>query len=127
MPSQLRIQRISDRIKQDLSEMLIKEISDPRLSGVSITDVVVDRELTYADIYVSSLDGSENSAEVLKGLESASGFLRHHLAETIDLRVFPHLRFHWDVTPERADRIERLIASLHTTDKAPKTRKKKNA
>lgn len=114
MPSPLRLQRIADRIRQELSEMLVMgQISDPRLSGVSVTDVKVDRELSYADIYVSSVEGIERSKEVLEGLNHARGFIRHELAGRIDLRVFPQVRFHWDVTPERADRIERIIHQIH--------------
>jgi ribosome-binding factor A len=112
MPSQLRLKRISDRIQQELSEMLVREISDPRLAGISVTDVSVDRELAYAEIFVSAVEGHERSDEVIQGLNSASGFLRHHLAERVELRVFPRLRFHWDPTPERADHFERLLASL---------------
>lgn len=112
MPSKLRIKRISDRIRDDLSEMMIHEVADPRLSGISITDVKVDRELAFADIYVSAIEGQERSEEVLEGLQSANGFLRRALAERIHLRTFPRLRFHWDPTPERADHIERLLASL---------------
>jgi ribosome-binding factor A len=112
MPSKLRVERIADRIRQELSEMMIREVQDPRLSGVSITDVKVDRELAYADVYVSAVEGHERAEEVLQGMESASGFLRHALAERIDLRTFPRLRFHWDSTPERADHIERLLAEL---------------
>jgi ribosome-binding factor A len=112
--SKLRSQRISDRIREELSEILIQQISDPRLGGVSITDVTVDRELTVAEIYFSSLDGSERSQEILEGFQHAQGFLRRELSQRVELRVFPHLRFHWDPTFERADRIERLIASLHS-------------
>jgi ribosome-binding factor A len=113
MPSKIRITRISDRIKQDLSEMLVMgDVSDPRLLGVFITDVSVDRELAYADIFVSAIEGSERSKEILAGLEHASGFLRSQLADRIELRVFPRLRFHWDPTPEKAERIERLIDSI---------------
>jgi ribosome-binding factor A len=112
MPSKIRLQRIADRIRQELSEMLVKEVADPRLSGVSVTDVKVDRELAYADVFVSAVEGKERSKEVLEGLRSAVGFLRHALAERVDLRVFPRLRFHWDPTPERADHIERVLASL---------------
>jgi ribosome-binding factor A len=119
MPSKLRLQRISDRIRQDLSEMVVKgEIRDPRVTGITITDVSVDRELAYADIYISAIEGSERADEALEGLASASGFIRRMLAERIELRVFPRLRFHWDPTPENADRIERLIASLHENDTA---------
>lgn len=113
MPSKLRLQRIADRIRQELSEMIVmNQIHDPRVSGASITDVKVDRELAYADIYVSAVEGSDRAEDMIAGFERASGFIRHQLAERIDLRVFPRLRFHWDPTPERADRIERLLASL---------------
>ena len=115
MPSKLRLQRIADRIRQDLSEMIVKgNIRDPRVLGAIITDVKVDRELAFADIYVSAIEGSDRSQEILGGLNSASGFIRHTLAEGIDLRTFPRLRFHWDPTPERADRIERILASLRS-------------
>ncbi|WP_322792596.1 30S ribosome-binding factor RbfA [Bellilinea sp.] len=115
MPSNLRLQRIADRIRQDLSEMLVMgQIRDPRLTGITITDVKVDRELAYADIYVSAVEGSQRAQEILDGLQSASGFIRRTLADQIELRVFPRLRFHWDPTPERADRIERLLASLRS-------------
>jgi len=113
MPSKLRLQRINDRLRQDLAEMILMgEIRDPRISGISITEVKVDRELSYADIYVSALEGSQRAEEILQGLESASGYIRHTLADRIELRTFPRLRFHWDPTPERADRIERILASL---------------
>jgi ribosome-binding factor A len=112
--SKTRAQRIADRIREDLSEMLIQEVSDPRLAGISITDVRVDRELGYADIYISALEGQDRWKEILEGLEHAQGYLRRSLAQRIELRVFPRLRFHWDPTFERAERIERLIISLHT-------------
>ncbi|HVP20790.1 MAG TPA: 30S ribosome-binding factor RbfA [Anaerolineaceae bacterium] len=112
MPSQLRLQRIADRIREELSEMVVMEISDPRLLGISITDVKVDREFTFADIFVSAVEGHERAEEVLAGLNHASGFIRKNLATRVDLRIFPRLRFHWDPTPEKADHIEQLLASL---------------
>lgn len=119
MPSKLRLQRIGDRIRQDLSEMLVKgDIRDPRLAGITITDVKVDRELSYADVYLSAIEGSERASEALEGFARASGFIRRALAESIELRVFPRLRFHWDPTPERADRIEKLLASLRSEEGA---------
>lgn len=113
MPPKLRLERIAERVYEDISELLIYEIQDPRLSGVSVTDVNIDRELAFADIYVSCLAGSEAKEEVLAGLQSAAGFIRGRLAKSINLRTFPVLRFHWDPTPERADRIERLLHQLH--------------
>jgi ribosome-binding factor A len=116
MPSGIRLQRIADRIRQELSEMLIREISDPRLQQIFVTDVRVDRELAFADIYVSAIEGAERSKEVLAGLKSASGFLRRALAGRVELRTFPRLRFHWDPTPENADHIEQLLAQLKNKD-----------
>lgn len=92
--------------------MLIREISDPRLELIYVTDVKVDRELAYADVFVSAVEGRDRSKEVLSGLESASGFIRRTLAGRVDLRVFPRLRFHWDPTPENADHIEKKLAEL---------------
>ena len=119
MVSKMRASRIADRIREELSEMLIQEISDPRLAGISITDVTVDREIAYADVYVSALEGSQRADDVLAGLEHAQGFLRYSLSQKIDLRVFPRLRFHWDPTFEKAEKIERLIASLHQDSGEP--------
>jgi len=112
--SKTRAQRIAERIREELSQMMIQEISDPRLAGVSITDVIVDRELAFADIYVSALEGESRSKEIILGMAHAQGYLRHALSQRIELRTFPQLRFYWDPTFERAERIERIIASLHS-------------
>ena len=112
MPSEVRLQRIADRIKRELSEMLIFELSDPRLQQIYVTDVNIDRELAFANIYVSAVEGVDRAREVLAGLESASGFIRRNLAQRVDLRSFPHLRFHWDPTPEQADRIEKILSEI---------------
>lgn len=112
MPSGIRIKRIEDRIQQEVSELLIHEVNDPRLKQIFITDVKVDRELAYAEVYVSAVEGVSRSAEVLAGLESASGYLRRILSSRMELRSFPRLRFHWDPTPENADHIEKILAGL---------------
>jgi len=117
MPSVVRLQRIADRIRQEISEMLIKEINDPRLHQIFITDAKVDRELAFADIYVSAVEGSVRSSEILEGLEHASGFVRHELSSRIELRTFPRLRFHWDPTPENADHLEQLLADLRKNER----------
>jgi ribosome-binding factor A len=117
MPSVVRLQRIADRIRQEISEMLIKEINDPRLHQIFITDAKVDRELAFADIYVSAVEGSVRSSEILEGLKHASGFVRHELSSRIELRTFPRLRFHWDPTPENADHLEQLLADLRKNER----------
>jgi ribosome-binding factor A len=117
MVSQGRANRIAQRIKEELSELLLFETSDPRLSGVHVTDVRVDRELAYANIFFSALEGSERKDEILEGLNHAAGFLRHQLTQRIQLRSFPQIRFNWDPIPENADRIDQLISSLHQDER----------
>jgi ribosome-binding factor A len=117
MPSGTRLQRIADRMRQELSEMLIRELNDPRLKQIFVTDVKIDKELAFADVYVSALEGVSRSKDVLAGLESASGFIKRTLASRIELRAFPRVRFHWDITPEHADHIEKILAELRNKNK----------
>ena len=118
MPSPLRMKRINDRFKEVLSVILLTKIADPRLADVSVTDVKIDRELDYANIYVSAPQGRVREKEVLEALNHAAGFIKYELANEIDLRIMPKLRFFWDVTPERADRIDTLLALLREEPKA---------
>lgn len=121
MVSKLRLQRINERIHHELSELMIQAVNDPRLAGVSITGVKVDRELAFADVYISAPDGSQRSREILDALYHARGFLRNELANRVDLRIFPRLRFHWDPTPERADHIEHLLERIRQERQAKET------
>jgi ribosome-binding factor A len=124
MVSKTRLTKISERIREELSEILLMESNDPRLKGITVTGVEVDRELAYAEIYVCALEGEQRSNEILSGLDHAQGYLRSELAHRMELRVFPRLRFHWDPTVEHADQIERLLISIHQADPQNKASKK---
>lgn len=117
MVSKTRAQRIAERIREELSEMLVQEVQDPRLEGIFVTDVEVDRELAFANIYVSCVEGAERAEDILEGLHHARGYLRSELAHRVELRTHPRLRFHWDPTYERAERIEELFAQLRAEEK----------
>ena len=88
-----RINRINDEIQKELSA-LFRELKDPRVSQgmVSITRVDTTADLRYAKIYVSALDKGQEK-EILKGLKSASGYLRRELGHTLQLRYTPELQF----------------------------------
>jgi ribosome-binding factor A len=116
MVSKTRSTRIAERIREELSEILLMKSSDPRIKGITITNATVDRELAYADIYVCAIEGIHREPEVMTGLEHAQGYLRSELAHRMELRVFPRLRFHWDPTFEHADKIERLINQINQED-----------
>jgi len=119
MPSEARARRVGERIQEELAILLIRNVADPRLNMVTITDVDVDRELAYATIYVTASGGEEREEEVLEGMESASGYFKSELATRIQLRAFPQLRFRWDVAHERGQRIEELLDSLKTEGGQP--------
>lgn len=90
---QHRIDRISSDIKITLSE-LFREIKDPRVSPlISIVKIDVCADLSYATVYVSAIEGEQATKESVKGLKSASGFLRRQLGKSLKLRKVPELRF----------------------------------
>ena len=113
MPSEQRARRVADRIARELAILLQREVSDPRLAGLTVTGVEVDRELAFATVYVTA-PGSER--DVLPALVRARGFLRHELAARISMRVFPQLRFRWDHALDRGTRVDELLARLKGED-----------
>jgi ribosome-binding factor A len=119
MPSDTRVRRIAERIREDLAEVLLRSASDPRLEGLTVTEVEVDRELAFATIYVTAAQADSRREEVLQGLKHASGFLRTSLAQRIPLRAFPQLRFRWDESLEQGSRIDALLKAVR--DEGQKT------
>jgi ribosome-binding factor A len=110
--SKIRQQRTAERIRAVLSELILRESRDPRLQDLTFTEVRVDRELQYADIYVNALADDSREEEVMSALEGAKGFFRRELAGRIRMRTVPHLHFHWDPTLARAERLNTLLDSL---------------
>ena len=112
MATKARARKVAERIQEELADILMRNVADPRLAMITITDVDVDRELAYAQIYVVASGDDEQMDDVLAGLEGAQGYLRSQLAARIQLRSFPQLRFRWDASHERGARIEELLDSL---------------
>lgn len=104
--------RVGERIQTILSELLRREVSDPRLHNVTITEVKLDPELMFADVYVNALGDESRQAQVMSGLKSANGFLRREVGKRVHLRNAPQLHFHWDVMLERGENMNRLLNSL---------------
>ncbi len=117
MPSEVRLRRIAERLRLELADLLERELSDPRLQMLSVTDVTVDRELSTANVWVSAILNEAGQKAALQALKGASGFLRRELARRVELRTMPQLKFHWDVSPERGDKISQLLDSLEEGDK----------
>ncbi len=107
-----RIGRTNDDIRRVLANLL-RNIKDPRVakSMISITDVKTTSDLRYAQVFISALN-AENEKELMKGLKSASGYLRHELGSILDLRYTPELQFHLDKSIEQGAHISKILNSL---------------
>jgi ribosome-binding factor A len=105
-----RLERLNSLIRQELSEMLRRDVKDPRLSGmISITQVDIAADLKYARVFVSTLGGEEEKDKVLKSLSSASSFMRGELSRNLRLRYTPELDFQWDSSIEHGAHILELL------------------
>lgn len=112
MATKERARKVAERIREELADILRRDVADPRLAMITIMDVDVDRELAFAQVFVFANGEDDRRDEILKGLEGAQGFLRSQLAARIQLRSFPQLRFRWDESHQRGMRIEELLDSL---------------
>jgi ribosome-binding factor A len=113
-----RGQRIADLIQRELSHLIQKEVRDPRIGLVTVNEVKVSRDLAYADVYVTLLDRetAEGAEEGMAILEGASGFLRTMLARILTTRTTPKLRFHYDESLARGQRLTELINKARKGD-----------
>ena len=116
MANQVRQKRVADRIRAEISDLFARDISDPRLKLVTITNVLIDRELEYANVWVCRADGDPAEAEVMKALERAKGFLRREVAARVQLRRAPELVFPWDHSPDHAERMAHLLDEIKKAD-----------
>ncbi len=104
--------KVADLIQRVLSTVLQRESRDPRLSGVTITDVEVSQDLMHANVYYTHIGDLEETEEVQQALEKAAGYLRSELAQRTRLRRVPELRFKFDDTLIRARRIDELLEQI---------------
>jgi ribosome-binding factor A len=104
-----RAARIADQIQRDLSELIRKELKDPRVGLVTITGVEVTRDLSHAKVYITTLAGAESAERSIQALQHAAGFLRTQLSQTLKVRSIPQLHFVYDASVERGARLSQLI------------------
>ncbi len=110
--SKIRQQRTAEQIWMILSELSQRQLRDPRLQGITITEVNIDRELQHADVYVNALGDESREKEVLAGLAKATGYLRRELAQRLDVRTVPQLHFRWDPRLAQAETVHRILDEL---------------
>ena len=114
-----RTNRISEVVMRELAQMIQLELSDPRVSMVTVSHVDVTSDLKYAKVFVTRLNGFDSDQDVkecLKGLSNAAGFLRRGLAKRVELRAIPELRFLYDKSLEHGFHMDDLIAKANANN-----------
>ena len=110
MKNNNRISRINDEIMKELSQIIRFEVKDPRINAMtSVIRVDTTADLKYCKVFVSVLGEEEEKQNVMKGLKNASGFIRHLIAERVNLRFTPELQFKLDETTEYAIHMNQLM------------------
>ena len=117
MGNKLRIEKLQELIKQEMSKMLLKELKDPRIGFVTVTDVEMTGDLREAKIYVSIMGGAEQVKSSLEGLNSALGFIRREIGHRIRLRFTPEISFSLDTSLDYGDHIQKLLLQVEGENK----------
>lgn len=107
-----RTLQVGEMLREELTDIIRREVKDPRLGFWSITGVEVPPDLRSARVYVSVLGTDDERRETLKALDGASGFIRHHLKPRLRMRHIPDLEFRDDRSMEHADQIGRALREL---------------
>jgi len=115
-----RTRRVGQQIQREIALILQREVKDPRIGMVTVSDVDVSRDLNYAKIYVTFLqleNDAERIKEGLKALTEAAGYIRSLLGSAMRLRVVPELRFFYDQTLVEGMRLSNLVTNTIREDK----------
>lgn len=111
--TRIRVGRVGEQIKKELSVLLQRELKDPRIGFVTVTGVEVTGDLSQAKVYLSVLGSEEQKEETLHALAKAKGFLRSELGRRVRLRHTPDLIFKFDSSIDYGSRIEALLQKLN--------------
>ena len=107
-----RADRVADLIKAEISDILLKEVNDPQVREVTVTDVKVTDDLRQAKVFFVRIGENICNEETTKGLQRATGFLRRELGKRLRLRYVPEIKFIFDESFEYGDHINRLLAEI---------------
>lgn len=115
-----RTRQVGELLREELSDIIRKEVKDPRIGFMSITNVDVTQDLRTARVYVSVLGSDDEREANLEALRSASWFIRHHLKPRLRMRQIPELEFRDDRSMEYAQQITAALQEIHAADAARK-------
>lgn len=115
-----RSDRVAQELKKEVAVILQREVKDPRIGMVTVSDVEVSRDLAYAKIFVTFLFDNDQEAinQGMKGLEKASPYIRSLVGKAMRLRIVPELRFIYDESLVEGMRMSNLVSNVIREDKA---------
>lgn len=114
MTERKRVKRLNSLLKEVLSEVIIKDVKDPRMAPlVTVANVKISNDLHYAKVYVSIIGDEKQKRETIEALESAAGFIGVSAAKKVVMRFFPTLTFLLDTTVDEQMKINALIEKIH--------------
>jgi ribosome-binding factor A len=111
-----RPERVAEMVLRELSSMLVRDLKDPRLRGVTLTGVKMTDDLRHARVFFSHFEGAQRATETIAGFKSAGGFIRRQVGRSLGLRYAPELEFEFDPGSERAARIDTLLREARRQD-----------
>ena len=111
-----RSERVAGQLRRELAQVIQKEVRDPAVGFISVSDVEVTRDLAHAKVFVTVFE-SEKAAETLEALQRKAPFLRHRLSQEMRLRSVPELHFHHDSSVETGQRMDNLIEAALASDR----------
>jgi ribosome-binding factor A len=111
--------RVGERIREELSLLLLRKVNDPGVASVTITEVSVTNDLRIAHVNYSALVAKEERPAVAKALRRSSGFLRRELGHSLGLRYAPELQFHYDDSFDRGARIDAILREIPEGKEGP--------
>jgi len=111
--------RVGERIREELSLLLLRKVNDPGVAPVTVTEVSVTPDLRIAHVNYSALVPPEERPAVAKALRRSSGFLRRELGHTLGLRYAPELQFHYDDSFDRGARIDAILREIPQGEEGP--------
>jgi ribosome-binding factor A len=107
-----RTRQVGELLKEELTDIIRKEVKDPRIGFFSLTEVEMSPDLRSARVFVSVLGTDDERASTMAALRSASGFIRHHLKPRLRMRQIPELDFRDDRSMEHAQQISQAISEI---------------
>jgi ribosome-binding factor A len=107
-----RSERVSSKIREEISQVLMRDVKDPRIKNITITDVKMNNDLKKARIYYCLAGDDNQKQDAAQGLKSAMGFIKREMANRLDLRYMPEFQFYFDESLDTGSRIDQLLEKI---------------